>query len=35
MIPEISQTLGSGNPRDGCLIGKAIVKVLQVHQKES
>lgn len=35
VIPDVSQSLGNGNPREGCLISKAIVKVLQVHQKES
>ena len=35
VIPDVSQTLGNGNPREGCQISKAIVKVLQVHQKES
>jgi len=34
-IPAFCSLIGDGNPREGCLIDKAIVKVMTVHQKES
>jgi len=34
-IPTFCSLIGDGNPKEGCLIDKAIVKVLNVNQKES
>jgi len=31
VIPSIKNTICGGNQKDNCLIGKAIVKVLEVH----